>query len=188
MSAVFTPTRYKLSVEDYHKLGAAGVLSEDSRVELIEGELIEMAPIGPKHASVVDTLVGLLAPQAGNQFRLSTQNPLTLMPRSEPQPDLMLLKPRADRYASSLPSAADVLVVIEVSDRTLEYDRGPKLSLYAQHGIPEYWIADVQAKCIRVFRNPTSTGYTQELEFGPTDLASPQALPGVRLSVGEIFA
>ena len=80
MSAVFTPTRYKLSVEDYHKLGAAGVLTEDSRVELIDGELIAMAPIGPKHASVVDTLVGLLAPQAGKQFRLSTQNPLTLMP------------------------------------------------------------------------------------------------------------
>jgi len=122
MSAVFTPSRYKLSVEGYHKLGAAGVLTEDSRVELIEGELIEMAPIEPKHASVVDTLVGLLAPQAANQFRLSTQNPLVLVPRSEPQPDLMLLKPRADRYASSLPSAADVLVVIEVSDTTVEYD------------------------------------------------------------------
>ena len=133
MSAVFTPTRYKLSVEDYHKLGAAGVLTEDSRVELIEGELIEMAPIGPKHASVVDTLVALLASQAANQFRLSTQNPLTLIPMSEPQPDLMLLKPRSDRYASSLPGAADVLAVIEVSDKTLEYDRGPKLSLYARH-------------------------------------------------------
>lgn len=187
MSVVFTPTRYKLSVEDYHKLGAAGVLTEDSRVELIEGELIEMAPIGPKHASVVDTLVGLLAPQAGNQFRLSTQNPLTLMPRSEPQPDLMLLKPRADRYASSLPSAADVLAVIEVSDKTLEYDRGPKLSLYAHHGIPEYWIVDVQAKRIEVFRDPGPKGYTQELEFGPPDVVSPQALPGVSLNVAEIF-
>jgi Uma2 family endonuclease len=188
MSAVFTPTRYKLSVEDYHKLGTAGVLTEDSRVELIEGELIEMAPIGPEHASVVDTLVGLLAPQAGNEFRLSTQNPLTLMPRSEPQPDLMLLKPRADRYASSLPSAADVLVVIEVSDKTLEYDRGPKLSLYAQHGIPEYWIVDVQAKRIEVFRDPASTGYTQELQFGPPDVVTPQSLPGVRLNLAEVFA
>jgi Uma2 family endonuclease len=187
MSAVFTPIRYKLSVEDYHKLGAAGVLTEDSRVELIEGELIEMAPIAPKHASVVDTLVALLAPQAANQFRLSTGNPLTLAPRSEPQPDLMLLKLRADRYASSLPSAADVLTVIEVSDKTLEYDRGPKLSLYAQHGIPEYWVVDVQAKRIEVFRNPTSMGYSQELQFGLTDVVSPQALPGVRLSVGEIF-
>ncbi len=188
MSAVFTPTRYKLSVEDYHKLGVAGVLTEDSRVELIEGELIEMAPIGPKHASVVDTLVGLLAPQAGSEFRLSTQNPLTLMPRSEPQPDLMLLKPRADRYASSLPSAADVLVVIEVSDKTLEYDRGPKLSLYAQHGISEYWIVDVQAKQIEVFRDPSPQGYIRRLEFGPADVLSPQALVGVKLSVGEIFA
>ena len=187
MSAVFTPTRYKLSVEDYHKLGTAGVLTEDSRVELIEGELIEMAPIGPKHASVVDTLAGLLAPQAGNQFRLSTQNPVTLMPSSEPQPDLMLLKPRADRYASSLPGAADVLVVIEVSDKTLEYDRGLKLSLYAQHGIPEYWIVDVQAKYIEVFRDPGPKGYIRRLEFGLTDVVFPQALPGVRLSVGEIF-
>jgi Uma2 family endonuclease len=187
MSALFTPTRYKLSVEDYHKLGAAGVLTEDSRVELIEGELIEMPPIGPKHASVVDTLVALLAPQAGDQFRLSTRNPLTLLPRSEPQPDLMLLKPRADRYGSSLPSAADAFLVIEVSDRTLEYDRGPKLTLYAQHGIPEYWIVDVQAKCIEVYRDPGPKGYTQRLELGPADVVSPQALPGVRLSVGEIF-
>ena len=188
MSAVFTPTRYKLSVEDYHKLGTAGVLTEDSRVELIEGDLIEMAPIGPKHASVVDTLVALLAPQARNQFRLSTQNPLILRPRSEPQPDLMLLKPRADRYASSLPSAADVLVVIEVSDKTLEYDRGSKLSLYAHHGIPEYWIVDVQAKRIEIFRDPGPKGYTQEIQFGPPDVVSPQGLSGVSISVAEIFA
>jgi Uma2 family endonuclease len=99
----------------------------------------------------------------------------------------MLLKPRADRYVSSLPSAPDVLVVIEVSDTTLEYDRGPKLSLYARHGIPEYWIVDVQAKGIEVFRTPTSTGYSQEPEFGLTDVVSPQALPGVKLSVGEMF-
>jgi Uma2 family endonuclease len=187
MSAVFTPTRYKLSVEDYHKLGAAGVLTEESRVELIDGELIEMAPIGPKHASIVDTLVSLLAPQAGNRFRLSTQNPLTLMPRSEPQPDLMLLKPRADRYSASLPSAADVLVLIEVSDRTLEYDRGLKLLLYAQHGVSEYWIVDVQEKRIEVFRDPSHKGYTRKLEFGPPDVLSPQDLLDVKLNVSEIF-
>ena len=80
-----------------------------------------------------------------------------------------------------------MLAVIEVSDKTLEYDRGPKLSLYVQHGIPEYWIVDVQAKRIEVFRDPGPKGYTQELQFGPPDVVSPQVLPGVRLSVEEIF-
>jgi Uma2 family endonuclease len=109
------------------------------------------------------------------------------MPRSEPQPDLMLLKPRADRYSSSLPSATDVMVLIEVSDKTLEYDRGPKLSLYAQHGVSEYWIVDVQAKRVEVFRDPSHKGYSRKLEFGRADVLSPQDLLDVKLTVDEIF-
>jgi Uma2 family endonuclease len=187
MSALFTPVRYKLSVAEFHKLGDAGILSEDARVELIDGELIEMAPIGPRHASAVDTLVELLAPQAPGRFRLSTQNPLSLPPRSEPQPDLMLLRLREDRYASSLPVAADVLLLIEVADRSADYDRGPKLALYAQAGIREYWLVDLAAVRLEAYRAPGREGYGQRLELGVSDTVSPEALPAVALELRTVL-
>ena len=131
MSATFAPTRHKLSVEDYHKLGDAGVLTEDSRVELVDGELIDMAPIGSLHASVVSTLSMFFARHVGDRAIVSTQNPVILPPDSEPQPDIALLKPSADRYRNALPTASDVLLIIEVADTTLDYDRTIKLPRYA---------------------------------------------------------
>jgi hypothetical protein len=187
MSAVSTPTRYKLSVEDYHKLSKAGVLTEDARVELIEGELIEMAPIGSRHAATVSRLHDLLYEQIRNLALVWQQNPVTLPPGSEPQPDLMLLKYRADHYVDALPTAADVLLIIEVSDTSLEYDRGEKLRLYASHGIVEYWIVDLPAQRFELYRQPSATGYASKLELGAGDSVSPQALPGVRISVAGVF-
>ena len=188
MSAVSTPTRYKLSVEDYHKLGEAGVLTEDSRVELIEGELIEMAPIGSRHAGTVSRLHDLLYEQTRDLALVWQQNPVTLLPRSEPQPDLMLLKYRADHYVDALPTAADALLIIEVSDTSLEYDRGEKLRLYASHAIAEYWIVDVPAKRFEVYREPGPKGYSRKLECATGDTVSPQALPQVKVRIGEVFA
>jgi hypothetical protein len=187
MSAVFTPRRYKLSVADFHKLGAAGILGEDARVELIDGELIEMSPIGPRHASTVDSLAELLAPQSAGRFRLSAQNPLAIPPRSEPQPDLMLLRPRADRYADSLPGPDDVLLLIEVADRSADYDRGVKRALYAQAGIREYWVVDLTAARVEVHRGPGADGYAQQLDFGPADKISPEALPEVAVELRLVF-
>lgn len=187
MSAVFTPTRYKLSVEDYHKLGDAGVLTEESRVELIDGELIEMAPIGSRHAGVVTRLQRVLYEQARGVAVVWQQNPLVLPPASEPQPDLMLLKYRADDYATALPLAQDVLLLIEVADTTADYDRGTKLPLYAMHGVAEFWILDLPAKRIEVYREPAPNGYRIKLELGAGETISPCALPAVKLSLAEIF-
>jgi Uma2 family endonuclease len=187
MSAVFTPTRYRLSVEDYHKLGTAGILNGESRVELIEGELLEMAPIGSLHAATVARLHELFYEQARDVALVWQQNPVTLQPRSEPQPDLTLLKLRADHYAHALPTAADVLLIVEVSDTTLDYDRGEKLRLYAQHGIPEYWIVDVQAKRVEVYREPLFNGYVRKVELNLQDTVSPQAMLQVRIALEKVL-
>ena len=128
MSAVFTPKRYKLSIEDYHKLGEAGILDEDSRVELIEGDLIEMAPIGVPHMRCVNRLTRILVNAVGDAAIVSTQNPVTLPPLSEPQPDFALLKPSAED-ACRVPHPEDVLLIVEVADTTLAYDRRTKLPL-----------------------------------------------------------
>jgi Uma2 family endonuclease len=186
MSAAFTPTRYKLSVDDYHKLGDAGILHEDSRVELIEGELIEMAPIGASHMHVVNRLTKLMVFAVGDLAMVSIQNPVTLPRYSEPQPDIAILEPAGDAKPA-VPRAKNVMLVIEVSDTTLAYDRGTKLRLYAREGIGEAWIANVQAQCVEVYRMPTADGYAQKRDYGLEETVSPLALPQVRLAVREIF-
>ena len=187
MSAVFTPTRHKLSVEDYHKLGEAGILTEDSRVELLEGELIEMAPIGGPHMAVVNRLNRLLVLAVGELGVVSVQNPVRLPPHSEPQPDFAILKPRAGDAASAVPGPEDVLLLIEVADTTLGYDRATKLHLYAKFGIPESWIVNLQSKCIEVYRDPTVDGYAKRIEFHLQDSVSPLVLPKLSVAVAEIF-
>jgi len=187
MSAVFTPTRYKLSVEDYHKLGEVGILSDDSRVELIEGELIEMAPIGGPHMAVVNRLNKLLVLALGNIGVVSVQNPVSLPPHSEPQPDIAILTPRAGDAASAVPGPEDVLLVIEVSDATLAYDRTTKLNLYAKSGIAESWVVNLQSKCVEAYRGPTTDGYSRRIDFQLQDSVSPLALPNISLAVVDIF-
>src|SRR5688572_28456489 len=120
MNAPLILPRHKLSLDDYHRMGAAGILHEDSRVELIEGELIDMAPIGSQHASVVTTLTELLISQVRGIAIVMSQNPVSLPPYNEPQLDIAVLKPRADRYRNALPSADDTLLIIEVADSTIE--------------------------------------------------------------------
>ena len=187
MSEVFTPTRYKWTVEDYHKLGEAGILTEDSRVELIEGELIEMAPIHGPHMGTVNRLNKMLVLAVGDHGVVSVQNPVTLPPYSEPQPDFTILRLGAGTPDSGVPHANDVLLLIEVADTTLAYDRSRKLELYAREGIAEYWIVNLQRLCIEVYRNRTAEGYSDSTKLVPGDVASPQALPMVKLDVGEIF-
>ena len=187
MSAVFTPTRYKLTVEDFEKLGEAGVLNEDSRVELIEGELIEMAPIGGPHMGLVNRLNRMLVSAVGELGVVSIQNPVKLPPYSEPQPDIAILRPGADGASAAVPEAKDVLLLIEVADTTLAYDRGTKRGLYARAVIPEVWIVNVNAKLIEVYREPDGKDYVRRLEFGPGEVVSVQALPGVKLVVDEVF-
>jgi Uma2 family endonuclease len=187
MSAVFTPTRYRLSVEDYHKLGEVGILTEDCRVELIEGELIELAPVGAQHVNLVNRLTKIFVLAVGDLGVVSIQNPVTLPPHSEPQPDIAVLKPSIDSIAPALPRAEDVLLLIEIADTTLAYDRTTKLRIYAQAGIVEMWIVNVQAKVIETYQEPSANGYLRKHEFGLPDAVTPLALPKVSVAVGDIF-
>ena len=188
MSAVvYTPTRFKLSVDDYHRLGAAGILSNDVRVELIEGDLIEMAPIGGPHIGLVNRLNRMLVLAVGDRGVVSIQNPVTLPPRSEPQPDLAVLHAGVEGSSAGVPTAADTFLVIEVSDSTLAYDRDTKVPLYARAGIPEVWVVDVNAKCIIVHRAPTTSGYVDVREVSGGAL-SIQSLAPVSIDVGALFS
>ena len=187
MSAIFTPTRYRLSVDDYHKLGEVGILTEDCRVELIEGELIEMSPVGAQHVNLVNRLTKIFVLAVGDLGVVSIQNPVTLPPHSEPQPDIAVLKQSIDGAAPSLPRAEDVLLLIEVADTTLAYDRTTKLKIYAQAGIREMWIVNVQAKSIEIYQEPSANGYLRKHEFGLQDAVTPSALPQVSLALSDIF-
>lgn len=187
MGAPITLARHKLSIEDFHQMGQAGILREGSRVELIDGELIDMAPIGSLHASVVSTLSMFFARQVGEHAFVSTQNPLSLPPDSEPQPDLALLKPRADRYRDALPSGQDVLLVIEVAYTTADYDREIKLPLYARHAVPEVWLIDLVSGTFEMHREPTAKGYRQLLRPARGEAITPALIANVRLPLSEIW-
>ncbi len=188
MSVVFTPQRRRLSADQFERMGQTGILGPDARVELIEGELIEMAPIGSRHAAAVSFLSAHFVAAVGDAALVWTQNPLRLGDDSEPQPDLMLLRPRADRYRSAHPRPEDVLLLIEVADTTLAFDRETKVPLYARHGVPEVWILDLESKRLEIYREPGAGSYRRKLERQGADVVAPAALPTAVLEVGTVFA
>src|SRR5688572_27763630 len=147
------PRRHRLTVADYHRMGEVGILPPDARVELIDGELIDMAPIGSLHAGKVNRLVKLLAQVVGDDAVLVVQNPVELGEYTAPQPDLALARPRADFYERRHPGPKDLRLVIEVADTSERLDRDVKVGLYARHRIPETWLVDLRAKCLERYRN-----------------------------------
>ncbi|HJR71550.1 MAG TPA: Uma2 family endonuclease [Gammaproteobacteria bacterium] len=182
------PRRHRLTVEDYYRMGEVGILAPDARVELIDGEIIDMPPIGPPHAGTVNRLVRLLGRAVGDRAVLLVQNPVVLSRHSAPQPDLALALPRADFYASRHPGPADAVLVIEVADTTLPFDRDVKIGLYARHGIREVWLIDVQAKHLVRYRTPQRVAYAgvDQPDLGsPLDIA---ALPGTHIDLSTLFA
>jgi Uma2 family endonuclease len=188
MSAVAEyPQRHAISAEEYLRMGDAGVFAPEARLELIEGEIIEMAPIGSPHAGTVAILGRLLDRAAGELALLWVQNPLVLGERSVPQPDLALLRPRADSYTRSHPAAADVLLVVEVADTTLAFDAGTKVPLYARAGIAEAWIVDLQARTLRVFRDPGASGYRTSFAVSGGEKVAAALLPQVAVTVSALF-
>lgn len=150
--------KHRFTVEEYHKMAEAGVFEEDDRVELVEGEIVEMTPIGRRHMEAVNALNDLLAEfRKPGGYIISVQNPLILGERGEHQPDLALL--RRDRDKERLPAAGDAMLVVEVADTSLRYDREVKLPLYARAGIPEAWLVDLQNDAIEVHTEPSPEGY-----------------------------
>jgi Uma2 family endonuclease len=188
MGAVFTPTRTIVTVKRFQDMVAAGVWRDDERIELIDGEIVDMAPIGGAHAWGVSRIADLLRPRVGERAYVWNQSPVVLGERSQPQPDLALLRPKAGGYGLALPTAEDVLLLIEVSDTTLDYDRGVKLRLYASSGIHEYWIVDLQAERVEVYRRPEALGYASQEVVSGDDRLTVAALPGVAMRTGDCFA
>ena len=180
--------RHRWTVADYHRLAEAGILGEDDRVELIEGELYEMAPIGSRHAGAVDWILSKLSEMAGGRAIVRCQSPIRLGERSEPQPDLALLRPRADWYRDAHPGPEDVLLVVEVADTTAGWDREVKFPLYARHGIPEAWLVDLEAGRLEIHRGPGPEGYRriERLPLAEARALEPEALAGARLDLSPL--
>ncbi len=179
--------RRKLDVTEYHRMGAAGILTEEDRVELIEGEIVAMVPIGSDHSSAVARLTRLFVRAAGDRAVVWPQNPVRLSAHSEPQPDVVLLRPREDDYEGRPPSPEDVLLLIEVADSSLRFDRLVKLPLYARHRIPEVWLVDVTTDTMLVSREPTPSGYRTSWTVGRGDRAALLAFPQRELDGVELL-
>ena len=178
-------TRWRFTVHDYHRMGEAGILHEDDRVELIEGELVEMTAIGTRHFSCVNRLTRMLVMNVGDEAIVSVQNPVRLNEYNEPQPDLTVIRSRD--YRESLPMPEDVLLLIEVSDTTLAYDRGVKLPIYAQAGIREIWIVDLAGKTIGRYTDRSEEGYRPADRIRRGQTLESDALPGPTPSVDEVL-
>jgi Uma2 family endonuclease len=181
------PRRHRLTVDDYYRMAEVGILAPDARVELIDGEIIDMAPPGSPHASVVHRLNEVLVRAVGDRATVLVQNPVRLSGYSEPQPDLALLRRREDFYGERHPRPADVLLIIEVAASSLRFDRDTKLPLYAEHGIPEVWLVDLQGKRLVRHRVPERGAYTlvDVLDVGaPLEVG---ALPGLVLDLQRLF-
>ena len=178
--------RHRWTVDDYHRMAEVGLLDPDARVELIDGEIVEMAPIGDAHIAISNRLTRLLVLAVGDRGIVSAGNPVRLNQLSEPQPDFSVLRPRTD-YEARRPHSEDVMLAVEVSDTTLRTDRRVKRPLYARAGFPEYWIVDLEARQIEVHRSPTGDTYASVERKGPGDVMTIEALPGVTIAVSRIL-
>ncbi len=177
-----TPRRF--TIREYERMVESGILAQDERVELIDGEIVEMSPIGDSHAAFLTNLNHLLVHAVGDSARVWVQLPVRVPPRSKPQPDLALLRPRSYRDGAA---KEDVLLVIEVADTSLRYDRTVKMRLYARAGIPEYWIVDANTETLEIYRSPIGERYADHLRPARDERIAPLALPWATLSVASIF-
>lgn len=179
------PTLYRFSVDEFHRMGETGIFRPEDRVELLDGEIIVMSPIGIRHAQTVSWIIECFSEQARRRYLLAPGNPVWLHDFSEPQPDMMLI-PRI-RGAKHHPRAVEVYLLIEVSETSLVFDRQRKLAAYAQAGVREYWIINLQDDCIEVFQQPEGAGYTVKGEFAAGAVVNPLAFPDIEVPVGEII-
>ncbi len=180
-------TRHRFTIADVERMVSAGILHPDERVELIEGELIDLVPIGWHHQACVDRLVHWFVRALGDSAIVRAQGPIRLSERSAPQPDIAILRPRADFHAEGGPTATDVLLVIDVSDTTLAYDRDIKVPLFARFDIPEVWLVDLANRRVLVYREPTSEGYWRIREYGEGERVTPLTFPDLVLLTDELL-
>jgi Uma2 family endonuclease len=181
-------TRYRFTVEEYHRMGDAGILPEDNRLELINGDIVVREPIGAYHAGTVVRLNRLWTSHVGNRAMVSIQNPVQF-PRedTELQPDVMLLRPREDFYTTAHPQAGDVLLLIEVADTTLRLDRHIKIPLDARVGVREVWLVDLTTAQVEVHREPRGDRYRDVRVLARGERVAPEAFPDLSLEVSELI-
>ncbi|MGK7939576.1 MAG: Uma2 family endonuclease [Crocosphaera sp.] len=175
----------KFNVNEYHRMAETGILTPEDRVELIRGEIIAMSPIARKDAAALNRLTNLFPPLLGNKAIVSVQNSIKLDNYSEPQPDLVLLKPRSDFYESKIPEAEDIYLLIEVSDSTITYDQQIKLLLYAESNINEVWIVNLNNKTLEVYRQPQNKVYLEQQKNVKS--IAPLAFSDITLNINDIF-
>jgi Uma2 family endonuclease len=179
--------KHCFTVAEFERMGEAGIFRADDRLELLEGEIYEMSPIGSRHAACVDFLIAVLSPLARRRFIVRGQNPVRLDDFSEPQPDIALLRWRDDFYRHAHPTPADVLLVIEVADSTVESDRGYKIPLYAKAGIPETWLVNMPAERIEIYAEPANGAYQIIREVKRGEEAHAHSITGVHINVAQVI-
>ncbi|MGI8602654.1 MAG: Uma2 family endonuclease [Verrucomicrobiales bacterium] len=177
---------HRFTVDEYYRMAETGVIRPDARVELLDGQIRDMMPIGSFHASVVDQLADLFFRAGGDRWLIRVQSALRLDKFSEPQPDLMLLKRKDDFYRKGHPRPSDVFLLIEVADSSVIYDREEKLPAYARGGLNEVWIVNIPQKQVEVYREPHFLGYEQTTFYGVGDSISPQTFSDISIKVGDL--
>lgn len=188
MDTMVEPKRRLFTLEEYHRMIEAGIFRDGERAELIEGDIIEMSPPGRVHAGTVDRIANMFSRRLGERAIVRVQNPVTFAPLvSEPEPDVTLLVPRRDFYTGGHPESGDMLLVVEVMDSSVAYDRLVKLPLYARAGVVEVWLVDVNARQIEGFRRPSPTGYAESRVFQNDEPISIQAFPDDTFSIRELL-
>jgi Uma2 family endonuclease len=179
--------RHAFTVHEWHRMGDAGLFGEDARLELLDGEVIEMAPIGSPHGGCVNRLTRLLVTLLGEGAVVAPQNPVVLNEISEPHPDIAVLAPRDDMYSRSHATPGEILLLIEVAGTSLTFDRGAKASYYAASGVAETWVVDLEGEQIFVMRSPGSDGYDEVRSRRRGDRVEIEALPGVAFDVEDVL-
>ena len=180
-------TEHRFNVRAYYRMAESGVLPPDARVELLNGRIIDMSPIGPAHGGIVKRLSRVFHQLARGRWLVSTQDPVRLDDHSEPEPDVALLIPAPDDYTSRHPGPDEVYLVIEVSDSTLDYDREEKLPAYGRAGVAEVWIVNLNEATLEIYREPHFTGYGSKTVLGAGDQTAPLAFPDAVINVGELL-
>ncbi len=181
------PGRHKFTTDEYEWMGRAGILRDDDRVELIAGEVVEMPPIGPGHASRVRRTATLFQNRFGDVAQVSVQCPIRTSRHDEPEPDVALLRPRSDFYELAHPTPPDIFLVVEVADSTLTYDRRVKTGIYAAAAIPETWVLDLPHAALHVYREPAPDGYRVVQTLRRGDTVAPLAFPHRPIDVAELL-
>ena len=180
--------RKKFTVGQYHQMIESGILTDRDRVELLNGEILEMSPVGRRHAACVDRLTELLIVQLVGKAIVRTQNPIRLSDDSEPQPDIAILRRRDDFYATGHPQPEDIFLVIEVADTTIEFDREIKIPTYALENISVVWLVDLNAEIVEVFQEPTAQGYRNRQRFQTDQILTIPNFSEIQLGVDQILS